>query len=128
MKTPVFYECDNCKIVLEEINGQAGEFSCCGRPMKKMTANTSEGAAEKHLPVVHQNGQEIEVRVGDVFHPMTKEHSIEWVYLETQKGAQRVYLEPDKEPVAKFVLPQDDKAVAAYAFCNLHGFWKTEIQ
>lgn len=124
---PVFYQCEQCKIVMEVLTGQEENFQCGQVPMKKIEANTSEGAAEKHLPVVKQNGQEIVVEVGSVFHPMSAEHSIEWVYLQTEKGAQRVFLKPEEEPVARFCVASGDKAVAAYAFCNLHGFWKTEI-
>jgi len=58
---------------------------------------------------------------------MTEEHSIEWVSLQTRKGSQRVRLNPNAEPVAQFVLADGDEAVAAYAYCNLHGFWKTQI-
>lgn len=124
---PVFYSCDNCRIIIEEINGNKGGFSCCGTPMEKMTANTSDGAQEKHLPVVKQDGNTITVEVGNVFHPMSEEHSIEWVYLQTEKGGQRIHLTPDKEPVAVFHIADGDHAICAYAYCNLHGFWKTTI-
>ncbi|MBQ2309562.1 MAG: desulfoferrodoxin, partial [Erysipelotrichales bacterium] len=30
-------------------------------------------------------------------------------------------------PEAKFVLAEDEKAVAAYEYCNLHGLWKKEL-
>ena len=88
---------------------------------------TAEGAGEKHLPIVEKTGQKIAVAVGSVFHPMTQEHSIGWIYLETKKGGQFVKLCPDDEPTAEFVMAKSDEAVAAYAYCNLHGFWKTEI-
>ena len=58
---------------------------------------------------------------------MTEEHSIGWIFLETQKGGQFVKLSPSSEPVGEFVLSQGDTALAAYAYCNLHGFWKTKI-
>ena len=35
-------------------------------------------------------------------------------------------LKPGEEPNASFDLG-DDKAVAVYAYCNLHGLWKTEV-
>lgn len=124
---PKFYACDNCHIMIEEINGNKGEFSCCGMPMEKLTPNTSDGAHEKHLPVIEQNGNTVCVKVGSIFHPMTDEHSIEWVYLQTEKGCQRIHLCPDCEPTAVFTLVDGDKAVAAYAYCNLHGFWKSEV-
>ncbi|MHB0742650.1 desulfoferrodoxin family protein [Peptostreptococcus anaerobius] len=35
----------------------------------------------------------------------------------------RVDLDHEGEPVAEFVLADDDKAIAAYEYCNLHGLW-----
>ncbi len=92
-----------------------------------MDSTASEGAGEKHLPVVERDGDKITVKVGSVFHPMTKEHSITWIFLETQKGGQFVRLDPEGQPVAEFILPKGDTAIAAYAYCNLHGFWRTAV-
>ncbi len=92
-----------------------------------MDSTASEGAGEKHLPVVERDGDKITVKVGSVFHPMTKEHSITWIFLETQKGGQFVRLDPGGQPVAEFILPKGDTAIAAYAYCNLHGFWRTAV-
>lgn len=127
-KKPKFYACETCKTVIEVISNDKQEYSCCGVKLKKLVPNTSEGAQEKHLPVVEQNGNTITVKVGSVLHPMTEEHSIEWVYLETKKGCQRVYLCADAKPQATFTLAEDDAPIAAYAFCNLHGFWKVDIE
>lgn len=124
---PSFYVCDSCHICIEEICGNKGDFSCCGAPLTKLTPNTSEGAQEKHLPVVTQDGNRVTVQVGDVLHPMSAEHSIEWVYLQTKKGSQRIHLSPEDTPCVVFALAEGDSPVAAYAYCNLHGFWKTEI-
>ena len=57
---------------------------------------------------------------------MAAEHFIEWVYVETEKGGQRKNLNPGDAPEVKFWIG-DDKAVAVYAYCNLHGLWKTEL-
>ena len=92
---PIFYACDNCHVIIEEIIGTKEGFSCCGTQMEKLTPNTSEGAHEKHMPVVEQNGNTITVKVGSIFHPMSEEHSIEWIYLQTEKGGQRIQLVPD---------------------------------
>lgn len=92
-----------------------------------LDSSTAEGAGEKHLPVVEREGSKITVKVGSVFHPMTTEHSIGWIFLETKKGGQFIKLQPDAEPMAEFVLAEGDQAVAAYAYCNLHGFWKKDI-
>ena len=126
---PKFCQCDNCKVMVEVICCEDNDkFECCGTPMKEMVPNTSEGAHEKHLPVIEKNGNRITVKVGSVFLPMSEQHSIEWVYLKTERGGQRVNLKPSDEPVAEFIVAEGDRPVAAYAFCNLHGFWKTDIK
>ena len=73
------------------------------------------------------NGNVVTVTVGSVEHPMAEEHSILWVYLETDKGGQRKCLEVGAAPRVQFALADGEKAIAAYAYCNLHGLWKTEI-
>ena len=123
---PVFLKKDEeILFLVEGKEDHLGGCTCQGYSF--FDSSTAEGAGEKHLPVVEQDGDKITVSVGSVFHPMTKEHSIGWVFLETKKGGQFVKLSPDSEPVAEFALAKGDEAVAAYAYCNLHGFWKTEI-
>ena len=100
---------------------------CACQGFSLLDSSTAEGAGEKHLPVVEQDGDCITVSVGSVFHPMTEEHSIGWIFLETKKGGQFVKLSPDSQPTAEFALAKGDEAVAAYAYCNLHGFWKTDL-
>ena len=94
--------------------------------MQELTANTTEAAQEKHLPVIAVNENLVTVTVGETAHPMAEEHSIQWIYLQTKKGGQRKALKPGEAPKAVFALAEDEP-VAAYAYCNLHGLWKTEI-
>jgi len=100
--------------------------SCKCEGMELLDASKAEGAGEKHLPVLERDGNKITVKVGSIFHPMTEEHSIGWIFLETKKGGQFVKLTPSSQPVGEFILADGDEAVAAYAYCNLHGFWKTQ--
>ena len=100
----------------------SGKKDALNLPVLDSTA--AEGAGEKHLPVVTCSGKNITVKVGSVAHPMSDEHSIDWIFLETKKGGQFMKLSPQEEPVAHFVLAEQDEACAAYAYCNLHGFWK----
>ena len=94
--------------------------------MKELIPNTVEASGEKHIPAVKVNGNVVEVNVGSVDHPMESVHWIEWVQLVTDKGSQRRHLNPGEEPNVKFTL-HDEKAVAVYAYCNLHGLWMTEL-
>ena len=99
---------------------------CCGQKMTALVPNTVEASGEKHLPVVTVEDGAINVNVGAVNHPMAPEHFIEWVYVQTENGGQRKALKPGDDPNVTFCLG-DDKAVAVYAYCNLHGLWMTEV-
>jgi superoxide reductase len=94
--------------------------------MTKLEPGTVEASHEKHIPVVSVNGNEVKVDVGSVKHPMSEEHSILWVYLQTDRGGQRKCLAVGSEPVVTFAL-SDEKPVAVYAYCNLHGLWKADV-
>ena len=122
-----FYLCEHCKNLIGMVDNKGVPLVCCGSKMKALEPNTTDAAGEKHLPVVEVNGREIKVTVGSVSHPMTEEHSIQWIYLETKSGGQRKNLSPDSAPEVSFSLTEDDEAVSVYAYCNLHGLWKTEI-
>ena len=62
--------------------------------------------------------------IGAQEHPMTPEHHIEWVALQTKFGNQRKSLQPGSEPKVVFPLDDGDEVVAVYAYCNLHSLWK----
>ena len=99
---------------------------CCGEEMAELVANTVEASLEKHLPDISLSGDSVNVKVGSVPHPMEEAHHISFVYVETERGGQRKCLKIGEEPQTSFVF-SDDKPVAVFAYCNLHGMWKTEI-
>ncbi len=101
-------------------------ISADGAKMQKLIANTTDAAQEKHIPAVQVEGKNISVQVGSVAHPMTAEHFITWIYLQTKLGGQYRMLQPTDKPEAKFILAEDDEPVAVYAYCNLHGLWKAD--
>ena len=121
-----FYVCKNCGNLVGMVKDQSAGIICCGEAMTELKAGTSDGAVEKHVPVISQEGSKVVVTVGSTAHPMTEPHFIEWIALETEQGVQRKVLTPDKAPECTFALVEDDKVVAAYAYCNLHGLWKSE--
>lgn len=75
-----FYRCEKCGKMLIT----AGELALDG--WKEVIAGTTEAAREKHIPEVKTEGNTVSVCVGSVLHPMTAEHLIEWVAVETEKG------------------------------------------
>ena len=121
-----FYICEHCGNIIEKIVDKGAPIVCCGQKMTKIEAGTVDASREKHIPKVELDGDTVKVTVGSVVHPMSAEHYIEWIYLETEKGIQRKHLTPDDAPTAIFKIA-DDKPVAVFAYCNLHGLWKAEI-
>ena len=87
----------------------------------ELTPNTTDGAYEKHVPVIEQQGDHVTVKVGSVAHPMLDVHYIEWIVLETATGYQKHDLKPGMEPKAEFAVT--GPVIAAYEYCNLHGLW-----
>lgn len=126
-RTLEFCKCKKCGNVVEKVVKSTGTLVCCGEEMKIMKANSTDAAGEKHVPVVEVEGNKVVVKVGSVEHPMTEEHLINFVVLVTEKTVQRVDFTSTDKPVAEFTLAADDKAIAAYEYCNLHGLWCKEI-
>ena len=121
-----FYRCSHCGNLIGMVHDAGVPMMCCGQKMTKIEAGVVEASREKHIPVAKVEGDKVIVEVGSVAHPMAPEHSIEWVYLQTDKGGQRKNLNPGEAPKAVFALA-DEKPVAVYAYCNLHGLWMAEI-
>lgn len=126
MKETKFYVCEECGNIVGLIHDSGAPLVCCGQRMKELKAGTVEASREKHIPVAKVEGNTVKVSVGSVAHPMAEEHHIAWVYLLTDKGGQRKNLEVASAPEVTFALA-DEKPVAVYAYCNLHGLWKVDI-
>lgn len=126
MKEVVFYVCEECGNLVAMINDAGVNPVCCGQKMKKLVAGETDAATEKHVPFVTVDGDTLTVQVGEVPHPMTEAHLIQWIYVQTEKGSQLKKFSANDAPKATFTL-KDDKAVAVYEYCNLHGLWKKEL-
>ena len=119
-----FYECEHCGNIIAYVKESGVPVMCCGQKMKELVPGTSDGAYEKHVPVVTVDGDKVIVEVGSVEHPMVEAHYIQWIAIETTKGNQRVELSPTDKPRAEFKLTDGAEFIAAYEYCNLHGLWK----
>lgn len=124
MSNVVFYRCEKCGNIIALIKNGGGKLVCCGQPMTKLEANTTDAAVEKHVPVVSKEDGKTIVKVGSVPHPMVTEHYIEWVALLAGDKMELQFLQPDQEPKAEFAGISNG---TAYAFCNLHSLWKAEF-
>ncbi len=122
-----FYVCEHCGNIVGLIHNAGVPMMCCGQKMTELVPNTEEASVEKHLPVVAVDGDKVNVKIGSAPHPMIDEHHIVWVYLQTDRGGQRKCLEVGSAPEVNFALC-DEKPVAVFAYCNLHGLWKTDVK
>lgn len=124
-----FFRCELCGNIIGLIHEGGGPLVCCGKPMAALEANTTDAAQEKHVPVPEfdKTAQKVTVKVGSAAHPMTPEHFIEWIHLQTKLGAQMRRLTPEDAPEAVFQIAPGDEPVAVFAYCNLHGLWKADI-
>ncbi len=121
-----FYICEHCGNIVTKIQDKKVPVMCCGQKMTELVPSTVDASLEKHVPVVTVEGNTVVVDVGSVAHPMVEEHYIQWVYLLTDKGGQIKYLSAGEEPKATFAL-SDEKPLAVYEYCNIHGLWKADI-
>ncbi len=122
-----FFVCEHCGNIVGLIHNAGVPMMCCGQKMVELTPNTEDASVEKHLPVVSVENDKVFVEIGSTPHPMVEEHHIVWVYMQTDRGGQRKCLEIGSEPKVAFALC-DEKPLAVYAYCNLHGLWKTDIE
>ncbi len=117
------YKCEICGIITEVIHSWAGQLSCCGKDMTLITENTEEAATEKHIPIIKETDEWVEILVGSVEHPMIDTHYIEWIEVITNNSIYREDLHPWLEPKAKFCVAKED-IISIRAYCNIHSLWK----
>ncbi len=116
------YKCVHCGNIVEVLHAGGGDLVCCGEPMKLMKEGTSDGAKEKHVPVIEKTATGYKVKVGSVAHPMEETHWIEWIELIADGRSYTKFLKPGDAPEAEFCVQATE--VTAREYCNLHGHWK----
>ena len=118
-----FYKCNTCGNIIVYANNAGVPVFCCGEKMQPIQEST--GASEKHIPMLTYNKNEVVVSVSTISHPMTEEHFIDWIALETNKGVSVKYVRGAEIARARFEIEDGEEVIAAYAYCNLHGLWSS---
>ena len=122
-----YFYCEHCGNLVEMIQESGVALECCGQQMIELIPGTSDGAMEKHVPVIWVEDNQVMVDVGAIEHPMLETHRIEWIVIETNKGSHKRNLQVTDKPRAFFLLNEGEEVIAAYEYCNLHGLWKAEM-
>lgn len=129
-----FYICKICGNLVEKIEDSGLAPFCCGKKMTYLEPNETEGAGEKHIPIITVNKLSslescnfpvvvVNVKVGSTPHPSLNNHYIKWIQLETNKNVYRAALQSNDIPSVNFNICGEEKIIAAYAYCNIHGLW-----
>ena len=142
------FVCKVCGFI--SINGSAPEkCPVCGAPKtsfedKEDAIKTPQDAdnltdfEKKHLPAIKvaktcglipEGCQDVQVKVGEITHPMLKEHYILHLdfYIDNEYIA-RVILTPEKlNPAGALHLKVQSGKLAVIALCNQHGAWIKEV-
>lgn len=124
-KRTQLYKCNVCGNIVEIKHEGQNALVCCNKKMNLLNENTTDAATEKHVPVIEKVEGGFKVLVGDVEHPMTEKHYIEWIELITEDKVYTKYLKPGDKPEAIFYI--DSENVTAREYCNLHGAWKNNF-
>lgn len=122
-KKSEIYKCSKCGNIITINHDGNGEVFCCNEPMRLIKENSTEASTEKHIPVLNKiDDINYIITVGEVEHPMTPEHYIEWIEVLTDKNSRLTFfLEPNEKP--EITLATKDKIIEVKVFCNLHGLW-----
>ena len=121
MKEIKFYVCKYCGKLIRVLNSNNTKTICCGEEMKELVANSVDASVEKHTPVVEIVEDELLIKVGSIFHPMTKDQYIQWIIVNNDVSCYEVELSPEQDPVVRIPLLRN---ATVFAYCNLHSLWK----
>lgn len=116
-----FYRCELCGNLVYLIDEGKGTMKCCGQPMTNLVANSTDGAIEKHVPVVAGENP-YTIKVGELPHPMEPEHHIEWIFVASASTGAVFELDVAGKPETTF-FASTDEPVTVYAYCNIHGLF-----
>lgn len=125
VKELVLKKCLNCNAIVKVIKDckcDGCNIICCNNKMMEVKANSTDGAAEKHIPEYVREDSDIIVTVN---HVMDEDHFIEWICLITETEEKYVYFKPGEAIKVRFNNCLEGKL---YSYCNKHGLWYQEIK
>ena len=120
-----FFICKSCGNIVTPVNDSGTSLVCCGDKMTELIPGAIKASKEMHVPVWSVRNCAVYVKVGAKEHPMLPVHYIEWIAVQTKRGLRFKRLRPGEKPEARFALCADDEVEAVFAYCNIHGLWKS---
>ncbi len=123
-KKLLFYRCPVCKSLVELIDNGGHSLTCCGQRMELLVSKKEGEGDEYHVPLLkHRNGL-LYVEVGSKPHPQSPEHQITCILFVTKQTVRRSDIKSGSSATAVFT---DKEHGDVYAYCNVHGLFKTSF-
>lgn len=119
-----FYKCPICGNIITILEGNEKLIKCCGVSMEELLPNVVDASVEKHIPIYTIDGDFINVKVGEIEHPMEKEHYIMFLAQIVNNEVSIIKLNSDEKLEVRFRYIKGSKI---YAYCNIHGLWMNEV-
>lgn len=116
------FRCEHCGNIAEKIYDSGVSMVCCGENMKEIVA--IEEFDQKHTPIVKKEENHLSIEVGELIHPMTADHYIQFIFVVKDDAVIRYNVKDKEMPIVKFSL-EDNFEV--YSYCNIHGLHKAVI-
>lgn len=119
------YKCEICGNIVEILRSGKGQLICCNQSMNLLKEKQKDQGKEKHVPVIKKVKNISVVSVGEIEHPMNKNHYIEWIEIVLNNGKRiKRFLQPNDKPEIEYHCI--NKIVSARSYCNIHGLWKSK--
>lgn len=117
------YRCPICGNIAWKLVDKGVPLFCCGQKMEELVPGTTDGAVEKHVPVLRREDSQVTVAVGETLHPMEDAHSIQLIAAVSGDTAVVRLPKPGSQPTLTLTA---NGPVTAYAYCDLHGYWSAQ--
>lgn len=111
------YQCQTCEKIYIELSSNIDDSDDHIHTVEPHVSR-EEDLDHEHVLTFVQIGNF--VRVIMEHHPMIEVHHIQWLGLKTNQGFYVKQCQIGELPVKEFILHDDEKIMAIYAYCNIH--------
>ena len=125
-----YYKCQHCGNLVRTIEDGGVVPMCCGEPMTLLPYSEFNDAHWITYKVDESpiDFKRIMICIGkNSYHPMSIEHYIVFIDLETSKGIHTYFLRPGNVPCVQFFIRKNETILTIYTYCNVHGLYKLDM-
>ncbi|MGH0053601.1 MAG: desulfoferrodoxin family protein [Sphaerochaetaceae bacterium] len=119
-----FYRCPVCHSMVDLVNDEGHSLHCCETEMQLMKPKNAEQSDAYHEIVLTHRGTLLYVKIGSKPHPQSEEHCITTIFLVTKNDTLRHDIRKGTPAATVFT---DIEHGDVYAYCNVHGLFKTSF-